>query len=102
MGTRLVYKWQRKLSNEGCYKLFSIIGIPAAAKGQGNLGTEGNLQVVQGTTHQHAKFAFVPTFPIYAGFSQFEAVEKMNPDIPIGIAKLRRNPDFIKISPFSR
>jgi hypothetical protein len=26
----------------------------------------------------------------------------MNPDIPIGIAKLRRNPDFIKISPFSR
>jgi hypothetical protein len=36
----------------------SLIGIPAAApKGQGNFGAEGNPQVVQGTTHQHAKFA---------------------------------------------
>jgi hypothetical protein len=42
----------------------------------------------------------MPTFPIYAGISQFEVVEKMNPDIPIGIAKLLRNPDFLKISPF--
>jgi hypothetical protein len=30
---------------------------------------------------------YMPTFPIYAGFSRFEAVEKMNPDIPIGIAR---------------
>jgi hypothetical protein len=46
--------------------------------------------------------AYMPTFPIYAGFSRFEVVEKMNPDIPIGIAKLLRNPDFLKISPLSR
>jgi hypothetical protein len=44
----------------------------------------------------------MPTFPIYAGFSRFEVVEKMNPDILIGIAKLLRNPDFLKISPLSR
>jgi hypothetical protein len=37
----------------------------------------------------------MPTFPICAGFSRFEAVEKVNPDIPIGIAKLPRNPDFL-------
>jgi hypothetical protein len=44
----------------------------------------------------------MPTFPIYAGFSRFQAVKKMNPDIPIGIAKLPGNPDFLKknISPF--
>jgi hypothetical protein len=41
----------------------------------------------------------MPTSPIYAGFSRFEAVEKMNPDIPIGIAKLLGNPNFLKISP---
>jgi hypothetical protein len=45
---------------------------------------------------------YMPTFPIYAGFSRFEAVEKMNPDILIGIAKLPRNPDFLNISPLSR
>jgi hypothetical protein len=44
----------------------------------------------------------MPTFPIYVGFSRFEAVEKMNPDIPIGIAKLPRNPDFLKIFLLSR
>jgi hypothetical protein len=44
----------------------------------------------------------MPTFLIYEGFSRFEAVKKMNPDIPIGIAKLPRNPDFQKISPLSR
>jgi hypothetical protein len=38
----------------------------------------------------------MPTFPIYAGFSQFEVVKKANPDIPIGIAKIQRNPDFLK------
>jgi hypothetical protein len=42
---------------------------------------------------------FMPTFPIYAGFSRFEAVKKANPDIPIGIAKIHRNPDFLKSSP---
>ena len=45
---------------------------------------------------------YMPTFPIYAGFSRFEAVEKLNPDIPIGIAKLLRNPDFRKTYPLSR
>jgi hypothetical protein len=45
---------------------------------------------------------YMPTFPIYAGFSRFEAVKNMNPDIPIGIAKLPRNPDFLKIPPLSR
>jgi hypothetical protein len=39
-------------------KLYNL-GIPAAApKGQGNSGAKGNPQVVQGTTHQRAKFAF--------------------------------------------
>jgi hypothetical protein len=42
----------------------------------------------------------MPTFRIYVGFSQFEVVEKMNPDIPIGIAKLPWNPDFQKILRF--
>jgi hypothetical protein len=37
----------------------------------------------------------MPTSPIYAGFSRFEAIEKTNPDIPIGIAKIPRNPDFL-------
>jgi hypothetical protein len=46
--------------------------------------------------------SYMPTFPIYVGFSWFEAVEKLNPNIPIGIARLPQNPDFIKISPFSR
>jgi hypothetical protein len=41
----------------------------------------------------------MPTFPIYAGFSRFEVVKKVNPDIPIGIAKIHRNPDFLKTSP---
>jgi hypothetical protein len=37
----------------------TCIGIPAAApKGQGNLGAEGNPQVVQGTTHQRAIICF--------------------------------------------
>jgi hypothetical protein len=43
--------------------------------------------------------AYMPTFPIYAGFSRFEVVKKANPDIPIGIAKGYRNPDFLKTSP---
>jgi hypothetical protein len=30
----------------------------------------------------------MPTFPIYAGFSRFEVVKKVNPDILIGIAKI--------------
>jgi hypothetical protein len=37
----------------------------------------------------------MPTFPIYAGFSRFEAIEKTNPDIPIGIAKIPSNADFL-------
>ena len=41
----------------------------------------------------------MPTFPIYAGSSRFQALEKRNPDIPIGIAKILLNPDFLKISP---
>jgi hypothetical protein len=32
--------------------------------------------------------SYMPTFPIYAGFSRFEVVKKANPDIPIGIAKI--------------
>jgi hypothetical protein len=40
----------------------------------------------------------MPTFPIYAGFSRFE-VKRANPDIPIGIAKIHGNPDFLKTSP---
>jgi hypothetical protein len=38
----------------------------------------------------------MPTFPIYVGFSQFEVVEKANPDIPIGIVKIPKNPAFLK------
>jgi hypothetical protein len=30
-----------------------------------------------------AALAYMPTFPTYAGFSRFEAVKKLNPDIPI-------------------
>jgi hypothetical protein len=42
----------------------------------------------------------MPTFPIYAGFSRFEVVKKANSDIPIGIAKIHRNPDFLKMQIF--
>jgi hypothetical protein len=43
--------------------------------------------------------AYMPTFPIGAGFSRFEVVRKANPDIPIVIAKIHRNPDCRKTSP---
>jgi hypothetical protein len=45
------------------------------------------------------EISYMPTFQIYEGFSQFEVVKKANPDIPIGIAKIHRNPDFLKTSP---
>jgi hypothetical protein len=46
--------------------------------------------------------SYMPTFPIYAGSSRFQALEKRNPDIPFGIAKILLNPDFQKISPVLR
>jgi hypothetical protein len=42
------------------------------------------------------------TFPIYAGFSHFEVVKRANPDILIRIAKIHRDPDFLKTSPVYR
>lgn len=42
--------------------------------------------------------AYMPTIPISAGFSQFDVKNKnKNPDIPIEIAKIPRNPDSQKI-----
>lgn len=41
--------------------------------------------------------AYMPTIPIFAGFSRFDVVKNTNPDIPIGIVKIPRNPDSQKI-----
>jgi hypothetical protein len=43
--------------------------------------------------------AYMPTFPIYEGFSRLEIVKKTNPDILFWIAKIQLNPDFLKASP---
>lgn len=36
---------------------------------------------------------YIPTILIFAGFSRFYIVKNTNPNIPIGIAKIPRNPD---------
>lgn len=41
--------------------------------------------------------SYMPTIPIFAGFSRFDVVKNTNPDIPIGIVKIPRNPDSQKI-----
>lgn len=46
--------------------------------------------------------SYMPTIPIFAGFSRFHVVKNTNPDIPIGIVKIPRNPDSQKIQPVLR